>query len=58
MKYNLDSVTKFGNTIKDMLTRRSIDMIDKYKESASQSTFAKKVENNDNKETDWSITFW
>lgn len=43
MKYNLDSVTKFGDMVKTMLSQKSFNMIDKYKESASNTVFNKKV---------------
>jgi len=53
MKYNLSSVTKFGDVVKSMLQQKSFNMIDKYKESATSSVFHKKVASDEqNKETD------
>lgn len=53
MKYDFTSVTKFGNKVKDLLTAKSLEMINKYKEASSSSVFDKKVEQNvTDKETD------
>lgn len=53
MKYNLASITKFGDVVKTMLQQKSINMIDKYKESATSSVFHKKaISDEQNKETD------
>lgn len=47
MKYNLNSITKFGDMIKDNLFQKSGAMIDKYKEHARSSVFSNKVTDND-----------
>lgn len=53
MKYNLSSVTKFGDVVKSMLQQKSYDMINKYKDSSTPSIFLTKVNKDvSNQETD------
>jgi len=55
MKYNLSSVTKFGDMIKNALTQKSYTMIDKYKDYSRSSVFKQKVNNDvSNQETNHS----
>ena len=43
MNYDLKSITKFGDRVKDMLTQKSLDLINKYKDSSKSSVFDRKV---------------
>lgn len=47
MNYDLSSVTKFGDMVKDALSKKTFAMINKYKESSRNSAFDKKVTGNE-----------